>query len=112
MKTAKQEVFLTDLSKAFDGLNHNILIPKLNAYELDRESLSFLCSYLQNKKQMTKVNTSYSRFSEIISRVPQGFTLGPLFYSIYTYVTPSMKAEIWILLVMLTTILHKGVLKN
>ena len=54
---------------------------KLNAYEVDKKSLRFSCSYLQNSKQRTKVNRSCSRFSKIINGVPQGSVLGPLPFS-------------------------------
>lgn len=73
------------LTEAFDCLNYDILIPILNAYKLDREFwvLSFLCCYLKNRKKITKVNTSYSRFIQIISGISQVFIFGPLFCSIY-----------------------------
>ena len=75
--------FLTDLSKAFDCINHELLIAKLNAYGLDHGSLSFIHSYLSHRKQRTKVNSSYSDFAEIIFGVPQGSILGPLLFNIY-----------------------------
>ena len=58
--------FLTDLSKAFDCINHELLIAKLHAYGLDHGSLSFIHSYLSHRKQRTKVDSSYSDFAEII----------------------------------------------
>ena len=51
---------LTDLSKAFDCLNHELLIAKLEAYGFDNESLEYVYSYLSNRKQRTKINTSLS----------------------------------------------------
>ena len=75
--------FLTDLSKAFDCINHELLIAKLHAYGLDHGSLSFIHSYLSHRKQRTKVNSSYSDFAEIIFGVPQGSILGPLLFNIY-----------------------------
>ena len=47
---------LTDLSKAFDFLNHALLIAKLNAYGFSHETLKFISSYLKDRKQRTKVN--------------------------------------------------------
>ena len=47
---------LTDLSKAFDCLNHKLLIAKLNAYGLHKEALNFIYNYLEGRKQRTKVN--------------------------------------------------------
>ena len=73
--------FLTDLSKAFDCINHELLIAKLHAYGLDHGSLSFIHSYLSNRKQRTKVNSSYSDFAEIIFGVTQGSILRPLLFN-------------------------------
>ena len=49
-------VLMTDLSKAFDCVVHELLIAKLEAYGLDYLSLKFLCSYLFNRKQRTKID--------------------------------------------------------
>ena len=75
--------FLTDLSKAFDCIDHQLLIAKLNAYGVDTNSLYFLPSYLEKRKQRTKMNGSYSNFDDIFSGVPQGFILVPLLLNIY-----------------------------
>ncbi len=49
---------LTDLSKAFDCLHHELLIAKLNAYGFRRSALLFIHSYLTDRKQRVKVNGS------------------------------------------------------
>ena len=74
---------LTDLSKAFDCIKHDLLIAKLAAYGFDKESLSFISQYLVGRTQRTKINNSYSSYSEIIYGVPQGSILGPLLFNIY-----------------------------
>ena len=74
---------LTDLSKAFDCLNHELLIAKLDAYGFDNVSLNLIRSYLSGRKQRTKVNNRFSVWSEISSGIPQGSILGPLLFNIY-----------------------------
>ena len=74
---------LLDLSKAFDTINHGLLIAKLHAYGFDKDSLLLLTSYLSNRWQRTKVNTSFSTWSELLQGVPQGSVLGPLLFNIY-----------------------------
>ena len=71
-----------NLSKAFDTLNHDLLITKLHASGFTRESLKLNKSYLTNRWQRTKVNTNFSRWSERRIRVPQGSVLGPLLFYI------------------------------
>ena len=74
---------LTDLSKAFDCLLHDLLIAKLAAYGFDYDSLVFIQSYLSERQQRTKVNNAYSTYSDILYGVPQGSILGPLLFNIY-----------------------------
>ena len=62
---------LTDLSKAFDCLNHELLIAKFEAYGFDYPSLAYIFSYLTGRKQRTKVNNSFSTWANIKSGIPQ-----------------------------------------
>ena len=74
---------LTDLSKAFDCLDHELLIAKLNAYGFSLTALKLVHNYLSNRKQRTKINSTYSSLLEIIFGVPQGSILGPLLSNIF-----------------------------
>ena len=65
-----------DLSKTFDTLNHNLLIAKLEAYGFERDSLSFMKSYLSDRQQRVRVNNNFSSWEKIIAGVPQGSILG------------------------------------
>ena len=63
---------LMDLSKAFDTINHELLIAKLDAYGFDQSSLEIMLSYLTNRWQRTKISSEYSPWSELLKGVPQG----------------------------------------
>ena len=72
-----------DLSKAYDCLPHDLLIAKFEAYGIGKSGLNLLLNYLSNRKQRTKVNSSYSDWYEIIRGVPQGSILGPLLFNLF-----------------------------
>ena len=75
------DALLTDLSKGFDCLNHDHLIAKLNAYDFSLPALRLIHDYLSNRKQITRIKSSYGTWMEIIFRVPQGSILGPLLFN-------------------------------
>ena len=74
---------LTDLSKAFHCLLHELLIAKLHAYGFSLNALRLVHSYLTNRKLRTKINTKYSSSEEILFGVPQESILGPLLSNIF-----------------------------
>jgi len=74
---------LMDLSKAFDCMNHELLLAKLYAYGFSKNSIKIIHSYLKNRWQRVKINHSFSQWSELLLGVPQGSVLGPLLFNIY-----------------------------
>ena len=75
------DALLTDLSKAFDCIDHEFLIAKLHAYGFETDALKFIHYQLKEVTQRTKINSSYSSFAEILFCVPQASTLGPLLFN-------------------------------
>ena len=76
-------IFL-DLSKAFDTVDHHILLCKLkNYFGIRGKSLNLIKSYLTNRRQYTKISNNFSDELEINCGVPQGSCLGPLLFLLY-----------------------------
>ena len=76
-------VFFIDFTKAFDTMDHGILLSKLEYYCIRSHSNDFFRSYLTNRRQYTLVNGVKSKPQPITCDVPQGSVLGPLFFLLY-----------------------------
>ena len=74
---------LTDLSKAFDCIPHDLIIAKLAAYGFDTNALKLIHNYLSIRKQRVKINNVYSIWKDIFFGRPQGSILGPLLFNIH-----------------------------
>ena len=72
-----------DLSKAFDTVNHEILLYKLDHYGIRGPALKLLKNYLTNRKQFVKIGQNKSELRLISCGVPQGSVLGPLLFILY-----------------------------
>ena len=76
-------VVFIDLKKAFDTIDHEILLLKLSNYGVDSTCLKLFESYLTNRSQKCKVNGELSNSSPLTCGIPQGSSLGPLLFLIY-----------------------------
>ena len=74
--------FFTDLSKAFNCIDHNLLITKLTWYGITPTSLNIIFSYLSNWPEGVRINNSFSGKNDIKCGVSQGSLLGPLLFNI------------------------------
>ena len=76
-------VVLVDFKKAFDLVDHNILLDKLSLYSIKGEALSWFNTYLTQRKQQVSVNNCKSDFKHVSYGVPQGSILGPLLFLLF-----------------------------
>ena len=73
----------TDFAKAFDVINHDILLRKLTLYGLSANTLSLICSFLNSRLRKVSLKDNQSDFKTVLFGVPQGSVLEPLLFSIY-----------------------------
>lgn len=76
-------VILLDFRKAFDTVDHKLLLAKLEKYGCRGIALNLFSSYLSNRKQFTQIKGQVSALKDVIYGVPQGSILGPLLFLIY-----------------------------
>ncbi len=76
-------ILFVDFSKAFDMVDHNLLLIKLKKYNFHDNSLAWFKSYLSNRKQIVKINNTFSDTGNVDCGVPQGSILGPILFLIF-----------------------------
>ena len=88
-----------DLSKAFDSINHSLLLAKLKAYGLSSSALKLMSSYLLGRRQWVTVQGICSSYRDIIVGVPQGSLLGPLLFNTFindlNFFVPNMSLRLY-----------------
>ena len=72
-----------DLQKAFDTIHHQILLKKMKYLGFSKNTITWIKSYLCERKFKISINTSYSSPSNLLCGVPQGSILGPLLFLLY-----------------------------
>ena len=77
------DTIYVDYAKAFDKVDHGILLEKLKLYGINGKYHAWLTSFLKGRKQFVYLNNAYSYETEVASGVPQGSVLGPLLFVIY-----------------------------
>ena len=80
----RTDVIYLDFSKAFDSVNHDIILSKLkHQYKIDGALLKFIANYLKGRKQRVVVENEFSDVKDVLSGVPQGSIIGPLLFVLF-----------------------------
>ena len=70
-KEGTMSAIFMDLSKTYDTINDGLLLANLKTYGFSKQALSFMFSYLKNRRQRVQINNKFSSFKEVIAGVPQ-----------------------------------------
>ena len=81
---------MVDLTKAFDTVQHGVLLGKMRKYGIRGIALKFFENYLHNRKSFVKIGSKLSSLKTINIGIPQGSILGPIFFLIYINDLPNI----------------------
>ena len=82
-KEGNMSAIFMDLSKTYDTINDGLLLANLKTYGFSKQALSFMFSYLKNRRQRVQINNKFSSLKEVIAGVPQGSIDGPLLFNLF-----------------------------